>query len=159
MVHGATTLTKTLPPSPAKHIDLLLAVRKQFKFPSNRLAYVSKVLLGESKVEHEGHQLWVDCMAGDEKAWRKMRAYNIQDIKLLEKLYPILQPWIPNHLSYGVITGRDTACTNCGSSDLRKEGRAFTSTGRYQRYQCAACGRWSRGIKREAGTQVTSIAA
>ena len=83
-------------------------------------------------------------MDGDEDAWSRMRHYNETGVKITEALYGRLLPWSPNHPSYGAITGQDCVCTNCGSSDLRKEGQAFTSTGAYQRYQCAACGRWSR---------------
>lgn len=146
------------PPSPFRQIDLLLAIRKQFKFPSNKLAYVSKALGLEGKVEHEGHELWVKCMAGDEDAWERMRKYNIQDVELLEDLYEHLQPWIPGHPSHGSFTGEDV-CPACGSANLAKQGHAYTQMSRFQRYRCSDCGKWSRSNKRDQSTGITEVAA
>jgi uncharacterized protein YprB with RNaseH-like and TPR domain len=57
------------PPSPYQEIDLLKAVRKHFRFTSNKLAHVTVQLGLSGKLSHTGHDLWVRCMAGDEKAW------------------------------------------------------------------------------------------
>jgi len=146
------------PPAPYKQIDLLDTVRKQFRFPSNKLAYVSKALGLEGKTQHEGYQLWLKCRAGDEKAWATMRRYNIQDVRLLEDLYEILVPWITGHPSVGALTGEDV-CPRCGSDDLISRGYAFLRTGRYRRFQCKSCGSWTRSTKREGGTTVTELAA
>ena len=51
------------PPSSFQQIDLLKTARQQFKFPSNKLDYVAKALNVGGKLEHAGHQLWVDCLA------------------------------------------------------------------------------------------------
>lgn len=139
------------PPAPYKQIDLLQVARKQFKFPSNKLAYVSKVLGLEGKTQHEGHELWIKCMAGDEKAWRKMRVYNKQDVRLLEQMYDILQPWIPGHPNAGLFLDGSQdkdMCPACGGTNLLPQGFAITSTSRFQRWQCADCGKWSRSGKR-----------
>lgn len=74
-------------------IDLCAIVKREFKFPSNKLQYVAGELLGEGKETTGGHQLWVDCMAGDEKAWARMKRYNVGDVKLTERLYDRLRPW------------------------------------------------------------------
>ncbi len=110
------------PPAPYKQVDLLLAVRKIAKYPSDKLAYPTQALGPDRKAQHEGFELWTRCMNGDEDAWARMRHYNETDVKITEALYGRLLPWIPNHPSYGAITGQDSVCTNCGSSDLRKEG-------------------------------------
>ena len=60
------------PPAPYKQIDLLRVVRSQFRFPSNKLDYVAQRLGLGKKVAHEGHELWIKCMAGDAAAWNKM---------------------------------------------------------------------------------------
>ena len=60
-----------LPPSPYKDMDLMLAVKSQFKFPSNKLDYVAQKLEVGAKVKHSGFDLWLKCMAGDDKAWRR----------------------------------------------------------------------------------------
>ncbi len=139
-------LSKLLPPSPYKQIDLLRVVRSNFRFPSNKLDYVSQRLGLGKKHAHEGHDLWVKCMNGDKDAWKRMEEYNIQDVVLLESLYDNLLPWIknaPNRNLYQDITG----CPTCGSTHLQKRGTAVSTTGTYQRYQCRDCGSWSQGTK------------
>ena len=108
LIHGLN------PPSPYKQIDLLRVVRQQFRFPSNKLDYVSQRLgLGE-KTEHAGHKLWIECMANVPAAWRKMKEYNMNDVVLLEKLYQRLLPWIKNHPNHSVFSGK-RVCTKCSS--------------------------------------------
>jgi DNA polymerase elongation subunit (family B)/DNA-directed RNA polymerase subunit RPC12/RpoP len=139
-------LSKLLPPSPYKQIDLLRVVRSNFRFPSNKLDYVSQRLGLGKKHAHEGHDLWVKCMNGDKDAWKRMEEYNIQDVVLLESLYENLLPWIknaPNRNLYQDIAG----CPTCGSTRLQKRGTAVSATGAYQRYQCRDCGSWSQGTK------------
>jgi uncharacterized protein YprB with RNaseH-like and TPR domain len=129
LTHGMT------PPAPYKQVDLLEVVRDQFNFPINKLDYVCQRLgLGE-KVRHPGFQMWVDCMAGDEAAWRKMESYNRHDVVILERLYEVLRPWVRNH-------------PNPGAFDDRPDTK-------YQRYQCGACGGWSRGKKAISKTRTT----
>lgn len=134
------------PPSPFKEIDLLKIVRKRFNFPSNKLEYVSNALGIGQKVKHTGFELWVDCMKGDPKAWKLMEKYNRGDVLLTERLYMKLLPWIQGHPNVGLYDDADDmACTNCGSSGVRRRGFAYTQTQMYQRYQCKECGSWLRG--------------
>jgi hypothetical protein len=146
-----------LPPAPAKQIDLCDVVKRQFRFPSNKLAYVSERLLGTGKVKHEGHELWTKVLAGDPDARKRMRKYNKQDVRLLEPLYDKLLPWIPGHPSYGAFENQDDICPACGSTDLVMEGFAYTAVGQFQRYHCADCGKWSRSSKRVGSTNITQI--
>jgi DNA polymerase elongation subunit (family B) len=144
------------PPSPYDQIDLLLAVRKQFKFPSNKLEYVAKALGFEGKAETGGFDLWVDCIAGDPKAWAKMKRYNIRDITVLEELYEKLLPWLPTHPNLRLYNaGGDDDCPRCGANGrLQKRGYRALSTGVYHQYCCQECGAFSRGTKRVTGTDV-----
>ena len=144
------------PPAPFKQIDLLAAVKSQFRFTSNKLAHVSVQLGLAGKEEHEGFRLWLKCMAGDADAWDRMRAYNIQDVVLLEDMYYKMRPWIPNHPSIGAWSGQDV-CPKCGSDELNPRGFVFLSTGRYQRFCCGSCGAWSRTTKRYDKTTVTQV--
>lgn len=145
------------PPAPFKQIDLMEVVKRRFKFPSNSLAYVSKALGLRGKVPHTGHQLWIDCLAGDPKAWLLMEKYNKQDVVLLEELYALLQPWVPNHPSYAAETGQHV-CPSCGSDQLTKQGTAYTAVSAFQRWRCTPCGAWSRSTKRDYGTTITQVA-
>ena len=134
------------PPSPYKQIDLLRVVRSNFRFPSNKLDYVSQRLGLGKKHAHEGHELWVKCMNGDKDAWGRMESYNIQDVVLLESLYSTLLPWIKSHPNHNLYTS-DTVCPTCSGHRLQKRGTAVSITGSYQRYQCKDCGSWSQGAK------------
>lgn len=83
------------PPSETKDLDLMSVVKANFLFPSNKLDYVAQKLGVGAKVKHSGFELWIDCMAGVDKAWREMKKYQIQDVELLDKLYEVLLPWLP----------------------------------------------------------------
>lgn len=84
---------KIAPPSPTKDLDLMSVTKANFLFPSNKLDYVAQKLEVGAKVKHSGFKLWLDCMAGDDKAWKEMKKYQIQDVNLLVDLYDILLPW------------------------------------------------------------------
>jgi predicted RNA-binding Zn-ribbon protein involved in translation (DUF1610 family) len=136
------------PPEPYKTIDTLKVARKYFAFNSNKLTDLGKHLgLGE-KVQTGGFQLWKDCMAGDERAFKKMIAYNKQDVVLLEKIYLKLRPYMTNHPNVNVLDDNDDNvlhCPACGQTRLQRRGFGTTISGKYQRYQCKDCGYWSRG--------------
>lgn len=129
------------PPAPYKQIDLLRVARGQFKFPSNKLDYVAQALGLGKKVKHIGHELWVQCMANVSSAWKMMEAYNKQDVVLLEKVYDKLKPWIKTHANHAVYS-ETTCCTNCGGTKYQARGYSYTTSSKYQRYQCTDCGTW-----------------
>jgi uncharacterized protein len=146
------------PPAPFQEIDLLSVVKKRFRFPSNKLEYVANALLGEGKVKHSGFELWLKVMAGDKRAQKEMEVYNKQDVVLLEELYYRLLSWIPNHPHRGLyIDATSDVCPTCGSGDLRREGYRYTTTGKFQRFQCRACNTWSSATRRELGQQIRGI--
>jgi hypothetical protein len=141
VLHGMT------PPSPYKTIDLFVTARRAFRFPSNKLEYISSKLGLGAKVEHKGMELWKGCMSGDGASWKVMERYNKQDVRLLEGLYNKLLPWIPNHPNvslYKDLGGKVIACTRCGSTHLRQEGHAYSKVAVYKRFQCRDCGKWLR---------------
>ncbi len=135
---------KMPPPSPTKDYDLM-KVAKVARWPSNKLDYVAQRLGVGKKVQHEGFQLWVKCMAGDPKAWKVMKRYQIQDVRVLVGLYEELLPWAgKKHPSRAVIDDIEDACPACGKSDFMKRGFENLSTGKFQRFQCRNCSAWSR---------------
>lgn len=145
------------PPSPHKDIDLLTVTRSRFKFVSNKLDHVAEQLGLGNKLGHSGFQLWVDCMASDPKAWKKMKQYNVQDVALTENLYEILLPWIKNHPNVSLHNGvEEFSCRNCGSTDLQRRGYSYTGSSRFQQYLCKGCGAWNRDTSRDLGTLLTS---
>jgi hypothetical protein len=48
-------------------------------------------------------------MNGDDKAWREMKKYQVQDVVLLEELYQVLLPWLPGSSSVTVKERREIA--------------------------------------------------
>lgn len=138
------------PPAPYKQIDLLKTARNQFKFPSNKLDYVAKALGFDGKVKHIGHELWINCMAGNKQSWKDMEEYNKHDVVLLEKVYKELLPWVKSHANYSLYNDKSNCCPHCGSTKYHRRGFAYTSVGKYQRFQCNKCNTWFRGLTSEA---------
>lgn len=133
-------------PAPFHEVDLFETVRSNFRFTSNKLDHVSKRLLGEQKIKHEGFQLWVDCMHGNEKAQRKMLRYCAQDVKLLRPLRHKLMPWIHVNFAQG-LESEVPVCPSCGSHHMQKRGYYTTKVSKFQRFECQDCGKWTRGKK------------
>ncbi len=136
-------LAGMLPPAPYKEIDLMLVAKRRFRFTSNKLDYVAQALKVGRK-HNTTFELWVDCMKGDEQAWKKMESYNRQDTLLLEGVYDIFKPWIKSHANVALYDDKEMACPNCGSPKLAKRGFSYTALSKYQRYQCGGCGNWCR---------------
>ena len=141
------------PPTPYKSVDLLKVVRRNFRFTSNKLDYVSQKLGLGKKIEHRGHQLWLDCMAGSKQAFKEMSEYNIQDVVLLEKLFDKLTPWIKS-INYAQFSG-EYVCPHCGGTHLQKRGHRVTTAGKYIRLQCQDCGGWSSETKLDVRSDIT----
>lgn len=131
------------PPPPVASIDLYKTVSQQFGPDSKKLDHVAAELGVGSKLEHEGHALWTRCLNGDEKALRTMERYNKQDVRLTEKVYKKLRPYIKNHPHLGI--GNSDACPACGSLNVQKRGHAFTRCYEVQRLQCTDCAHWYQG--------------
>jgi DNA polymerase elongation subunit (family B) len=147
------------PPAPFKQIDLMLAVKRAFRFESNKLDYVAGALGLGSKVRHSGFDMWVKCMNGDAAAWREMETYNRGDVVLLEKLYRRLLPWLEKHPNMSTLGGGGECCPKCGSKNVHKRGTALAVTRKYTRYQCQACGGWFRSTRSVHGAATTLIGA
>ena len=147
------------PPSPFQQVDLLSTVKQRFKFPSNKLEYVSRALGLEGKVKHEGFSLWVKCMDGDAAAWKRMERYNRRDVQLLEDLYHSLQPWVLNHPARTLFT-EGAGCPTCGAAleSVERAGRYNTKTRTYRQYRCVECGSYFRSTRSERGVHLTGVA-
>lgn len=134
------------PPSPTSDVDLLTVVKGTAKYESNKLDNIATRLGLGSKVKHEGFDLWKSCLNGDKAAWKRMQTYCIGDVKLTEKLYDELRPWIRNHPHIGFYANADAVtCNRCGSKDLKRNGTYTAQVIRYVRYECGHCGSWVRG--------------
>jgi hypothetical protein len=141
------------PPSPYREVDTLLEARRAGKFTDNSLAALGASLTTEEKASTGGFSLWTRCMDGDPTAWARMRKYNMQDVRVTESLYLVLQPWIKTHPNMALIAERPEACPKCGvEGQMQARGYALTNVAKRRRYQCQACGAWSQGRKIEPTT-------
>lgn len=149
------------PPAPYKTVDLLMEMRRNFKWASNKLDHVSQQLGLGTKVSHAGMPLWTACVVeNDPAAWAKMRKYNVHDVALTEQLYDAVFPWLklPNMNFYGPAKRvGEHRCPACTSENLNREGFSLTNAGKYQRFSCNACGQWSKSPHRLATTELRAV--
>lgn len=131
-----------LAPAPITSIDVYKSVKK-LGLTSSKLAFVGPFFKIGKKIKHAGFSLWVGVMNGNEQDQRRMRRYCIQDVRLLERVYTRLKPFIHNHPHMGDV--KSDACGACGSSKVHNRGFRRTKAYRIQRRQCQACGSWSDG--------------
>lgn len=127
-------------PAPAenwikKTDDLEKQIRKHFYLPSNSLDYISKLrgLGGKRKMEMQD---WIDVVEGKQKAaYEKMLDYCCKDVEDTRALWNDVKAHITpkfNHSAYqqGVV------CINCGSENIRRNGKRLVGTVWKQGYYC-----------------------
>lgn len=135
------------PPSSYRHIDTMIIAKKHFAFTSNKLAYMSDKLCTKYKklkpTKFPGFSMWLECLAGNKKAWKEMEKYNKHDVLALEELYYKLIPW-DNTINFNLYRDDTDIVCNCGHKEFKKYGFAFTSQGKFQRYVCTKCGSETR---------------
>jgi len=152
-INGELLRYNMAPLPPMTSIDLIKTV-KRMGLQSNKLAFVGDYLKIGSKVATGGFELWKDWNLGKEQAIKKMRVYNKGDLKLTEKLYKKLLPYIKDHPYLGepVKKGDKYECSNCGTVG-RGQHRGHRRTRSYviERIQCTHCGAWGSGKRTKVG--------
>lgn len=129
------------PPSPYKQIDTKKIAKRVSGFTSNRLKDLARELHVNQKGDPGGFATWKGCLAGDPKAWAKMKKYNKQDIPPLMDLYLKFRPWDKSSFALNVATSRPDACPKCGGEHMHAGTKyRATNTNLYQYYRCADCG-------------------
>lgn len=137
LVHGM------MPPTPYKTVDTLKIARRHFKFDSNKLDNIGRYLQVGRKLPNTGKDLWLGCMSGNAKAWRTMRRYNAQDVRLLEQVYHKLKAWSPSHPILTAWSPRKAlACPTCLSEAVHRRGWRVARFKKNPRWQCQNCGHW-----------------
>ena len=164
-----STIPEWGPPSPFKSIDLYKVVRKNFKFTSGKLAFVTEALGLSGKLDNSGHAMWKQCMdavdgVGDpavgRRAQNEMKRYCMADVRTTTELHLLLRPYLGGQFSYGAFADEtETVCPGCGGSRLVRRGFTHTAASRYQRFQCADCHRWCRSARSSQRAGVTAISA
>ena len=128
-------------------IDTLEVLKNNFRFPSNKMAYINKRLGIREKVSNQGFILWSKCSDGDPEALKEMLEYNIGDSFANEETFWKVQPYISNLPNFSLYDNLDTVMCSCGSEDISKDGYYFLNSGKYDRYICNECGAMLRGKK------------
>jgi hypothetical protein len=136
------------PPSPHKNIDTLKIAKKHFAFTSNKLEWMTKKLCTKNKKmktkKFQGFDLWKECLAGNQDAFKEMQAYNEMDVLSLEELYHHLSPW-DSTLNFSLYSDDTDIKCNCGTTKIQKRGFHYTKVGKYQKFTCLSCGSWFTG--------------
>lgn len=137
------------------HVDTCLVARKNLLSFNNKLGYLGEWLVSDNKLENGGWDLWIKTWHRDEKAMRLMVKYCKQDVKLLEKVFEKLRPFIknlPNRNQFKSVEKYikgESVCPTCGSPDLQSYGWRRTKTMAYRRLRCNHCGSYSRTDTKE----------
>lgn len=146
MLHGMK------PPTPYRHFDTYQLVRSVAKFTSNKLEYLTDQLNTKyKKLNHSdfpGLSLWLECLAGNIRAWDVMKKYNTHDVLSTEELYNNVRPWAPETMPkpYYDLTTADKRCGTCGNVGKMREGKERKAkTYRYRQHSCLKCGAWQAG--------------
>lgn len=145
-LEGEFLLAGLPPPPPVTSIDLIKTVKKLGYF-MNRLGFIGPFLGLGKKVPHEGMALWVKVENGDEKAQNRMGRYCLQDVRITERLYKKIKPYIRNHPNMGFQPAG--SCGACGSKNVERRGYRRTKMFRIQRLQCKDCHSWSSGARQK----------
>jgi len=138
-------LKYNLPPLKPILVDTLKIAKRNFRFDSNKMAWINKYLGIKQKIENEGFPLWRRCSEGEQEALRTMQEYNEGDVLALEDLYYKLRPYIRN-INVALYSETDgNMCPTCGSLDIVNEGWYYTPAGQWISYRCPSCQCLSRG--------------
>lgn len=125
------------------HVDTRQLSSRKFYFVDNKLQTLSEELFDDSKLDHEGWQLWIDVHDRKLSAMEKMAEYCRKDVELLEKVYRKLRPVAMQHFNHNLVNPyKERVCPRCGGSRLKSHGRRYTNTVTYRRYHCLDCSSW-----------------
>lgn len=120
--------------------DTLKMARKVFRFNSNKLDHLARVLLGDKKI-HTSQKLWDDVQYKKcPKALKKMVKYCKKDVLLLEEVFNELRPYCSPRVNRALLSGNSKYdCPTCGSNHNQKYGLRTTKARTYQRMRCNKC--------------------
>ena len=144
-------------PSPYLVVDTLEQLRKNAKFSSNRLNYVSQKLFNNRK-DKTDKSLWVRCEHGDADAISYMSKYCAKDVLLLEKLYMKIRAWVNNHPNIAMISGEKDVCPVCLSPAIKWDCGTFrTNVSEFVVGRCSKCKSLVRQKKRNNNAELLTL--
>ena len=128
------------------HIDTWRIAKNRLKLRNNRLTTVQAFLKTDTEKNAIKPEQWIRALGGHRSSMCYIAEHCRRDVECLAEVYDILKPLVINHPNRGLIDGRG-GCGVCGKMKLQKRGFHITRVYKWQRYQCTACGAWSRGTK------------
>jgi hypothetical protein len=146
------------PPSPYILLDTLHIARKEFAFSSNKLNYLSQIILRKEKLKTD-RTLWARCEKGEQEALDYMEKYCRMDTELLESVYKELRPWYTSHPNLPLIMdAKESACPTCGGFELTElDDYYYTPQNKYTAIRCNSCGAISHKKKSDVTTEQRKV--
>lgn len=120
--------------------DTLKQFRKHFAFPSYKLDYLAKTLVGGGKNPMK-FQDWIDIVENkDPISLAKMVRYCKNDVRQLAMVFEKAEKHMaPRASRTNIIEAPKAACKLCGSMRTKSKGLKYLATGVKQRRQCMSC--------------------
>lgn len=141
-INGRFLMHGMKPPSSYKKIDTLVLSKRYFGLDSHKLEYMTdKLCTKYKKLKHKkfaGFELWKQCMFNNLAAFKEMEIYNKHDVWSTEELYDKMKAW-DNSVNFNLYTDGVVNVCKCGSTEFKRNGYAYTGTGKFQRYACKEC--------------------
>lgn len=127
-------------PSTWKDIDLLKVARQSQGWESKTLDSVCKRLGVPTKVDKYSVEVARAAMAGDVKAQRKLKRYNLGDVDILSPVYAALMSHIKGHPHVAPSLGLERpTCPRCASTDVERVGTYTPGVYNYPEFKCRTC--------------------
>lgn len=148
------------PLGPVRTIDTLQLAKKNLQIAYNKLDYLGEYFGLGRKIKTD-MELWLRCLRGETQALREMRAYNVQDVHLLEAVMEKLKPHCRNFPRLFDADHQDERlCLFCGGTfeTMQRRGYYRTQASTMVKFQCVnvlpngkICGKYSRARSTERG--------
>lgn len=135
------------PPSPVKYVDTLKEARKMFGDESMRLDALTARMGVATKTDSYSVEVAQAACDGDKAAQRRIKSYNIGDVRASEALVDRMRPWLSTHPHMGPIVEDVRRCNACGSTDLERNGTTRAIVIDYVLYRCGNCGANVKGTR------------
>lgn len=148
---NARLLKHGMDPMPnMSYVDTKLVAKNKFRMPSARLDYLGRYL-GLGRKKRTSMKLWLDVLNGKKQALDYMVKYCAQDVRLDEKVYLKMRPFMTNHPNHRLFDPDMNTCPKCGKGPLTISKRRMTAKGFKDQYQCQSCGGYCTGAVVKSG--------
>lgn len=130
----------------AKFVDTLQMAKSKIKVPSFSLDSLCNYFGLGRKSSSGGIQTWLRVQSGDKLAMQNMLDYNLDDVKLLVKLYEKIKCLGAAGVNQGLyFDDQEIHCKSCGSTHVVETGREVaTVSNLFKEVECQECGAKAR---------------